>query len=504
MLNFLELEIFANPRLAAQVPAFDRRMLLKTCVSAAVLPLGMLNQAQAQQKELEIPDDPLGTLRTKRLPTLIAMVNAQVDILWQGSNYPRDNARQIAEDILVYMSYLPPRIQQGGNMALLWLDVYAMKHTRRRLHKLPPARIRQLLNQGEIPRTGRRSPPLILWENDHLLHLAISGVMMLGRMVIHSRPAARRLIGFEWSKPCEDPKNLVHVAKPPLANLGQKFDVCILGSGAGGATVAQRLTAAGKRVLIIDAGDFVGPDALVQKVPQADGSFKVRPPRSDEVLCRLYKDAGAQVSGGLSNVNSKLDLALPNRRKKIEPKQSVNVVQARVFGGGPYVNNAIHLPISESVYNDKWAGRQPNGLPYNEFAQIMSSIQDELGCNTHVTETQISDRSLRFREGAENLGQTVHPVPVAIRKTSQGCGSDNSVDSFGDHIGGIHPYSEEGPNSFLVQAMHGAEPAAVSYRTTANRIRVNRELSGGAEGIRRGCPKNRRQWSGHNNDHLCR
>ena len=138
--------------------------------------------------------------------------------------------------------------------------------------------------------------------------------------------------------------------------------------------MAHRLSAAGKRVLIVDVGDFVSPDALIQKVPQADGSVKLGPPRSDEVLYRLYKDGGAQVSGGLSHVDSKLDLAIPKRRKKIEPKQSVNVVQARVFGGGPYVNNAIHLPVSEAIYNEKWAGRQPAGLPYAEFAQIMSCL----------------------------------------------------------------------------------------------------------------------------------
>ncbi len=479
MLDFSQLEFFADTKLNAVDSAVDRRTILKSCLPATLLCLGLFNRFGAKSQELEIPDDPLSIVRAKRLPALTAMVNAQVDVLWCGSHHCRDNVGEIVEDILVYMSYLPKRIQQGSNMALLWLDTYAVKHTGRRLHKLSPTRIRQLLNQGEIARRSPMSPPLILWENDHLLHLAASGVFMLGRMVIFSRQPARGLIGFSWSKPCENADNLVSVPKPPLADLCQKYDVCIIGSGAGGATVAQRLTAAGKRVLIIDTGDFVSPDALIKKLPQPDGSVKLSPPRSDEVLYRLYKDAGAQISGGLSNVNSKLDLALPNRRKKIEPKQSVNIVQARVFGGGPYVNNAIHLPISESVYNEKWAGRQPAGLPYEAFAEVMSTIQGELGVNTKVTKTQISDRSLRFRAGAENLGQVVHPLPVAIRESSEGCGSDNSVDSFGDHIGGIHPYSEDGPNSFLVQAMHGHTPANVSYRTTANRIQICRDEFGG-------------------------
>lgn len=478
MFDFSQLELFADLESERDLSSLDRRSLLKGCVPAAFLPFGLLNRSRKKDAGLEIPDDPLAIVRDKRMPTLIAMIEAQVDVLWCGSHFRRDSACEIAQDILVYMSYLPKRVQQGSNMALFWLDVYAVKHTGRRLHQLSSTRIRHLLNQGETQRASRLSPPYILWEKDHLLHLAASGLLMLGRMVIHSRQPARDLIGFGWSEPCEDVSNLVSVATPPLADLCQRFDVCILGSGAGGATVAHRLTAAGKRVLIIDVGDFVSPDALIKKVTKPNGRVVLAPPRSDEVLYRLYKDAGAQISGGLSRVDSKLDLALPRRRKKIEPKQSVNVVQARVFGGGPYVNNAIHLPISEEVYNDKWAGRHPASLPYEAFAQIMSSIRDELGVNTQVTKTQVSDRSVRFREGAEALGQTVHPLPVAIRESSQGCGSDNSVDSFGDHVGGIHPYSEEGPNSFLVQAMHNVEPAAVSYRTTANRIHISRDATG--------------------------
>ena len=478
MFDFSQLELFASLDSEQAISSLDRRSLLKGCAPAAFLPLGLFNRSRTKKKELEIPDDPLAIVRKKRVPTLTAMIEAQIDVLWCGSHLPRDSACEIVKDILVYMSYLPKRVQHGSNLALFWLDVYSVKHTGRHLHQLSSERVRRLLNQGETPRASRFSPPYILWEEDHLLHLAASGLFLLGRMVIHSRQPARELIGFGWSNPCEDVNNLVSVANPPLADLYQRYDVCILGSGAGGATVAHRLTAAGKRVLIIDVGDFVSPDALIKKVTKPDGRVALSPPRSDEVLYKLYKDAGAQISGGLSRVDSKLDLALPRRRKKIEPKQAVNIVQARVFGGGPYVNNAIHLPIPEAVYNNQWAGRQPASLPYEAFAQIMSSVRDELGVNTHVTETQVSDRSVRFREGVEALGQTAHPLPVAIRKSSQGCGSDNSVDSFGDHIGGIHPYSEQGPNSFLVQAMHNIEPASVSYRTTANRIHIGRDVSG--------------------------
>jgi len=209
----------------------------------------------------------------------------------------------------------------------------------RHLKNLPPHDIRRVLNQGEYG-AKLKDPPLILWTDDHLLHTAVSGLMMLGRLVIHSRTPARNLIALGWSEVCSDPARLVSVAPPPLADLSQHYDVCVIGSGAGGATIASRLTAEGKRVLILDLGDFVSPDALIQRLPQRDGS-------------------------------------------------------------------------------------------------------------------------IRFQEGCRALGEEVQPLPVAMRRQCSGCGSDNSVDSFGDHIGGVHPYHPGGPNSFLVQAMNHPEPAQV-------------------------------------------
>jgi hypothetical protein len=230
--------------------------------------------------------------------------------------------------------------------------------------------------------------------------------------------------------------------------------------------------------LILDTGDFIAPDALIQKSQQPDGSVRLWPPRSDQVLYKLYKDAAAQIAGGLGEVNSKLELIIPSQRKQIQPRQTVNVAQAEVFGGGPYVNNAIHLPIPESAYA-KWGERQPAGVPYSQLSDLMTSICVELGVNTLVTESQISDRSLRFAEGCKAIGEVCHPLPVSMRKDSRGCGSDNSVDSFGDHIGGIHPYSPNGANSFLTQAMHNPSPAKVSYRTRANKLKVHRSKEGG-------------------------
>ena len=453
----------------SSLDALGRRDFGKSLVAAGIAPFGLFGRSSKKQ------DCPLAKIRDKHFESLVAILRAQIDSLWCG--HQGDNACEAARDVMRYARYLPRRMQLGMYVALVWLDFYSLKHTARKLRQHDPVDMRRLLNQGETRRT-MHDPPLILWDQDHLLHMAVSGLAMLGRLVIHSRTPARKLIGLGWSERCESADNLVSVPAPQQADLSEHFDAVIIGSGAGGATVASRLTGYGRKVLLLDIGDYVSPDALIQRETQPDGTVRLAPPRSDEVLALLYKSGGAQISGGLGNVDSKLELVLPNRRRKIPPRQTINVCQAQVFGGGPYVNNAIHLPISQEVYESTWAGREPAGVGYPQLVDLMNSINRELGVNTHVTETQTSDRSHRFAQGCEEIGETVHPLPVSIRQKCLGCGSDNSVDGFGDHIGGIHPYEPGAPNSFLVQSMHNPEPARVSYRTQATGLRLSANGAG--------------------------
>jgi len=110
MFDFSQLELFASLDSEQAISSLDRRSLLKGGVPAALLPLGIFNRSRTKEKELEIPDDPLAIVRKKRLPTLTAMIEAQVDVLWCGSHFPRDSACEIVKDILVYMSSTPDAI----------------------------------------------------------------------------------------------------------------------------------------------------------------------------------------------------------------------------------------------------------------------------------------------------------------------------------------------------------------------------------------------------------
>jgi len=97
MFDFSQLGLFASLESEEVISSLDRRSLLKGSVPAAFIPFGLFNRSRTKEKELEIPDDPLAIVRKKRLPTLTAMIEAQIDVLWCGSHFPRDSACEIVQ-----------------------------------------------------------------------------------------------------------------------------------------------------------------------------------------------------------------------------------------------------------------------------------------------------------------------------------------------------------------------------------------------------------------------
>lgn len=455
--------------------ALSRREWLQfTGAGLAILPFGV-RKLMGLAGENSVADDPIGALQTKKFPILVAFLEAQMHSLWCGPL--GDSPHEAACDFIRFVSHLPERLQQGVCYALTWFDFYSLRKTHHHFATLSNLERRRLLNQGETPRC-QDDPPLICWSEEHLMHTAVSSLAMLGRLVTLSRQPARDFVGLSWSSICEEPGRAVHVPEPPPADLDLEYDVCVIGSGAGGALVASRAAAAGLRVVIIEAGDYVSPDALVTRVIDANGAERLQPPRCDEVLMRLYKHAGVQIAGGISDVENKADVILPHRRRKIRPKQTINVVQAQVVGGGPYVNNAIHLRLARHVW-DSWGDGQPAGVSFEDFSVLMERVEHDLGVNKDVTDDQVSERSLRFAQGCNAAGEAVAPLPVAIRKDCTGCGADNSVDTFGDHIGGVHPYRPGAANSYLMRALHEGVPARVASKTHAVRANLRGDVGGG-------------------------
>jgi choline dehydrogenase-like flavoprotein len=398
-----------------------------------------------------------------------------LDSLYGGS--VADDSCEIAAEVVEFMLHVPSDARKMFGFFLSWLNLYSIRYYRRPFYSLNCYEIRALLNQGETPVVdrsimARRHPPILSYDGAYAQHTAVSLIAMLVRMVTHSRTVNRRYVGMTWSPECRDPTNLVHVPPPPKACLDDHYDVCVIGSGAGGSLVAARAAAAGKRVLIVESGDWKSPDALVQRHVGVSGKEELQPARDDRVLIELYQNAGLQIArdSAAPKINA-AEFLLPQRRKNIQPFQSVNVLQANVVGGGPYVNNAIHLPIKSHVW-DRWAEATPGQITYQQFLQRSRDIQSQLGVNEDISRQCASLRSQVFADGCSETNQSVTPLPVSVRPQCQGCGSDNSVDPFGSHIGGLHPFRPNEPNSFLMQSLNAPVPAAVAWRMRASHFEI--------------------------------
>lgn len=144
-------------------------------------------------------------------------------------------------------------------------------------------------------------------------------------------------------------------------------EVCVVGSGSGGATAAWGLSRAGREVVVVEeGGDFTGP-ALTE--------------RESAMYDQLYMDRGGRTTSDMG----------------------VTVMQGRVLGGGGVINACDVVPIPDGVLRH-WQTRHgladfsPEALgPYRQQAL------DDLSA-TLPDEAQLNVNNRLLRAGAQALG----------------------------------------------------------------------------------------------------
>jgi choline dehydrogenase-like flavoprotein len=362
---------------------------------------------------------------------LRAVLECQTDVL-QAAGY-RDDLDQIAVDVL---GFLNDAASDAQILVELVLDTIADASFGAFWNWDLPRRRTWLSNLPKEPLVGGK-------QTRDLLGVLLS----LGWLVIYSRPAGRGLFWKTEAQPIDPatgkPAVPLSVAQPDRPDLAGPFAVCIIGSGAGGAVTAARLAEAGVGpILIVEAGEWVEP--------------KDYPSRDDFALRRCYASAGVQPA-----LSSPIPISEFLDHGRVS---TVNVLQGRVVGGGPAVNNAIclRMPAPQPGGLGPWADWQAAGIPfdYDQLAQVYQILEGELALDPAGVDQTCGWRSLLFKPNGNAWGRLV----IAV-KDCLGCGGCNTGCQFGRKLGGLG-----NPRSYLERAR--AAGALVAAQLQADRFEI--------------------------------
>ena len=144
-------------------------------------------------------------------------------------------------------------------------------------------------------------------------------------------------------------------------------EICIIGSGCGGATAARVLAEAGRDVVVLEeGGDFTG-----MKLTQRDAAM----------YDQLYVDRGGRTTEDMS----------------------ISVLSGRVLGGGGVINACDVVPVPDAV----WAlWRKTYGLTDltpEAMQPFVKRALDDLSAN-RIAEHRVNRANALLRQGAQALG----------------------------------------------------------------------------------------------------
>jgi choline dehydrogenase-like flavoprotein len=163
-------------------------------------------------------------------------------------------------------------------------------------------------------------------------------------------------------------------------DLVERADVCVIGSGAGGAVVAAELAAAGRSVVVLEQGPYWTRQDFDQ--------------REDDMLPRLFEDAGMrQTDDG-----------------------AVTILQGRNVGGST-VHNLCYAFRTPGPIVDVW--REEHGLEGFTAEALEPSfrrVETQLRVKP-IRAEEVNPLNRRIREGAEKLGYS----GFVTRHNREGC-----------------------------------------------------------------------------------
>jgi choline dehydrogenase-like flavoprotein len=205
-------------------------------------------------------------------------------------------------------------------------------------------------------------------------------------------------------------------------------DVCVIGSGAGGGTVAGELATKGYRTVILEAGP--GDQAPEFSQRELDGVQK------------LYYQNGLSASSDLG----------------------VAIFAGACLGGGTTVNWQTCLRTPDYI-RDEWSDRSKYDLFTSErFTQALDQVCRRLGVSSYENEVNANNEPIR--RGCDALGYKWEE----IERNSRGCDTTQcGYCTFGCRIGG-----KQSTVTTFLQVMQRARGSAIITKCRAERVMIER------------------------------
>ena len=220
----------------------------------------------------------------------------------------------------------------------------------------------------------------------------------------------------------------------PEAEMTLSCDVCVIGSGAGGGVAAAVLAAAGKEVLVLEAGGYFD-----------DADFD-----------------GAELAG-FQNLYAECGFASTR-------DHSVGFLAGECLGGGTVVNYCTSFRTPDEI-REEWAGEGVAWIRGTEYTRSLDAVCQRISVNTE--HNRVAKREQMLERGLKRLGWHVDAMPRNVIACDQGkvCG----YCGYGCAIGA----KQSTAKTWLVDAQqHGAK---FVVETRAERVRIERGAASGVE-----------------------
>lgn len=167
--------------------------------------------------------------------------------------------------------------------------------------------------------------------------------------------------------------------------MSEIFDVCIIGSGAGGAVCAYELANKGLKVAIIEEGNFYKKEDYIPLTPL-------------QVLKLLYRDSGISLTIGTP---------------------FITIPQGKCVGGTTVINSGTSIRMPKFAY-DIWHKEYGFKLTYDELCNYYEKVEKEINVE-EVDDDIISKNVDLFKIGAKKMNLDAKKLNRNA-KNCKGCG----------------------------------------------------------------------------------